>query len=52
MIEFFIILVLILTTVFFRLLLISMPLRTELPAKLLVLLAKLHHLSAISKGGR
>jgi hypothetical protein len=53
MIEVFFLLVLVLlTTVFLDKRLISVPLRTELPAELLVLLTQLHNFSAISLGGR
>jgi len=53
MIEVFFLLVLVLlTTVFLDKGMIFVPLRTELPAELLVLLTQLHHFSAISLGGR
>jgi hypothetical protein len=53
MIKFVFLLVLVLlTTVFLHKGLISVPLRTELPAELLVLLTQLHHFPAISLCGR
>ena len=49
MIEvFFLLVLLLLTTVFLHKGLISVPLRTELSAELLVLLTQLHHFPAIS----